>query len=247
MQEFQKNGSKILQDLIDTAVVNGSRKAVIQGKWEIDKAIRIPSDFELILDGCHLIMADNVYENMFVNYNFLTEFGLTKEGCDKNIKVTGINNPILDGGNYNGLSERNHNKDGLPNVRKNIILYFNNVEGFEVDGVHFHNQRYWATCFQYCRYGKITNLHFKANLSSEFEGVKFNYLRLDRYDSMLVRQADGVDIRMGSHDIMIENIHGITGDDSVALTNLPGPNVHGWVNDLSTLVSLGLPGRQASS
>ena len=232
MQEFQKGGSKIIQDLIDTAVVNGSRKAIIYGNWEIDKAIRIPSDFELVLDGCHLIMADNVYDNMFVNYNHLTEFGLTKEGYDKNIKVIGINHPILDGGNYNYLSERTHSKDGLPHVSKNITLYFNNVEGFEVTGLHFHNFRYWALDFEFCRFGKIHDIHFKANLICEFEGVKFNYFRLDRYNSMIVRQADGVDIRQGCHDILVENIHGVSGDDSVALTNLPTPR--GKVEGLST-------------
>lgn len=232
MQAVKKGGSKFIQEMIDTAVQSGTRKAVVYGNWEIDTAIRIPSDFELILDGCHLVMADNVYDNMFVNYNHLTEFGLTKEGFDKNIKLIGINNPILDGGNYNGLSERNSNKNGMPPVSKNITVYFNNVEGFEVSGLHLHDFRYWGLNFEFCRFGKIHDIHFKANLACEFEGVKFNYFRLDRYDSMIVRQADGIDIRQGCHDILVENIYGVTGDDSVALNILPSPR--GKVEGLST-------------
>ena len=221
MCNVKKGGSEFIQKMIDAAVENGTRKAVVYGDWEIEKAVRIPSDFELILDGCHLVMADNVYDNMFINENNFTDLCYTAEGVNKNIKVTGINHPILDGGNYNGLSEATHNKNGLPHIYKNITFYFHNVEGFEVSGLHFHNFRYWALNFEFCRFGKIHDIHFKANLECEFEGVKFNYFRLDRYNSMIVRQADGLDIRQGCHDILVENIHGVSGDDSVALTNLP--------------------------
>ena len=39
---------------------------------------------------------------------------------------------------------------------------------------------------------------------------------------VLVKNADGIDLRQGCHDILIENITGFTEDDSVALTALNG-------------------------
>ena len=39
---------------------------------------------------------------------------------------------------------------------------------------------------------------------------------------MLVKNSDGIDLRRGCHDIIIENITGFTEDDTVALTGLNG-------------------------
>ncbi len=61
------NGSEHITALINEAVTNGKRTATVTGNYEIDTAIRIPSDFTLVLNGCHLKMADGVYSNMFVN------------------------------------------------------------------------------------------------------------------------------------------------------------------------------------
>jgi hypothetical protein len=44
----------------------------------------------------------------------------------------------------------------------------------------------------------------------------------DKYADVLVKNADGVDLRRGCHDIVIENITGFTEDDTVALTGLYG-------------------------
>ena len=42
-------------------------------------------------------------------------------------------------------------------------------------------------------------------------------------DTNLNRNQDGIDVRKGCHDIVIENISGVTGDDTVALTGLRRP------------------------
>ncbi|MBQ8345527.1 MAG: hypothetical protein IJY42_04610, partial [Clostridia bacterium] len=47
-------------------------------------------------------------------------------------------------------------------------------------------------------------------------------LNIDKYDEVLVKNADGIDLRQGCHDIVIENITGFTEDDSIALTALNG-------------------------
>ena len=89
---FTEKATEYINKLISDGIENGTRSAVVTGNFEIDKAVRIPSDFTLILDNCHIRLADGCYSNVFVNENFDTEKGKTKDGCDKNIKIIGKGN-----------------------------------------------------------------------------------------------------------------------------------------------------------
>jgi hypothetical protein len=221
--EFVKNGSEYITSLIADAAKSGSRTVTVTGSYEIEWAIRLPSDFTLILENCHLRMADGVYSNMFVNEHHDTEIGRTVEGTDRNISSIGRGSAILDGGNYNGLSEKTSMKDGLPHISKNNLLLFTNVDGFTVRDVSCINQRWWALNFIYCAHGYIGNIDFCANDTAIDEnGNVYHGLLHDRYAEVLVKNADGVDLRRGCHDIVIENITGFTEDDTVALTGLYG-------------------------
>ncbi len=222
-QRFLRNGSAYLTSRIEEAVQNGSRMAVIEGDWEIDCAVRIPSDFTLILSDCHLRMANGCYSNLFVNEKHDTALGKTIAGTDKNIKILGRGRAILDGGKYNGLSERNQQKDGLPPIWKNNLVLFTNVKDFEISNISCRNQRWWALNFIYCSNGYLGNLDFCANdLSIDKDGNEMHGLRRNGYDEVLVKNADGIDLRQGCHDIVIENVTGFTEDDTVALTGLNG-------------------------
>lgn len=221
--EFKPDGSQYISDLISSAVENGSRTALVRGNWIIDEAVRIPSNFTLVLDGCHLRLADDSYTNMFVNEHHDTELGRSIAGTDRNISIIGRNNPILDGGKYNGLSERNHMKDGRPPIWKNNLILFTNVDGFKVSDISCHNQRWWALDFIYCSNGYVGNVDFRANDTAiDKDGNEYHCLTWEKYDDVLVKNADGVDLRQGCHDILIENLTGFTEDDSVALTALNG-------------------------
>ena len=160
---FNPQGSEHIESLIRDAVENESRTATVSGNWIIDSAIRIPSNFTLILEDCHLRLADGSYTNMFVNEHHDTEIGRTLAGRDYNISLIGRGRAILDGGEYNGLSERNHSKDGMPPIWKNNLLLFTNVEGFKVSDLHCRNQRWWALNFVYCAYGYVGNIDFCGN------------------------------------------------------------------------------------
>ena len=220
---FQPNGTEHITKAIAAACAAGERTAVITGNWEITAAVRIPSDFTLVLDGCHLRMADGVYDNLFVNEHHGTAVGKTVDGADRNIQIRGQNGAVLDGGTYNGLSERNAGKDGLPPIWKNNLLLFTNVDGFFVSGLHCRNQRWWALNFVYCRNGTVRDMAFTAcDLWLDADGAVHRGLQRDCYEEILVKNADGIDLRQGCHDIVIENITGFTEDDSVALTGLNG-------------------------
>ena len=215
MTEFLKGGSEYISSLIYEAVKDGSRIATVTGNHEIEAVVFIPSDFTLILDGCHLKMADGVFSNMFRNQN-------GKAG-DKNIKILGKNGAVLDGGNYNGLSEKTQNTGNFPAIWNNNLILLANVDGFEESGFSCINQRWWALNHYFCRNGKISDIHFcSSDIAIDENGNQYRGLVRSKYKDVLVKNSDGIDLRQGCHDIVIENITGFTEDDTVALTNLNG-------------------------
>lgn len=221
--DFSKDGSAYISAKIEEAVKNESRTATVSGNWEIGKAIRLPSDFTLILENAHLRMADGVYDNMFVNENHGSEIGKTIAGTDRNISIIGRGEAILDGGKYNGLSEKTQGKDGLPPIWKNNLVLFTNVDGFRVSGISCRNQGWWALNYIYCANGYLGNLDFCADDTGIDENSNiYHGLIRGKYDEVVVKNADGIDLRQGCHDILIENITGFCEDDSIALTALNG-------------------------
>ena len=220
---FLKGGCEYIAAKIDEAVKNESRTAAISGNWEIDQAVALPSNFTLILNDCHLRMADGCFSNMFVNENHGSEIGKTQAGTDRNITILGRGEAILDGGKYNGLSETTQLTDGMPPIWKNNLLLFTNVDGFKISNISCRNQRWWALNFIYCSNGYIGNIDFCASDTAvDADGNEYHGLKQSAYEEILVKNADGVDLRKGCHDIIIENITGFTEDDSVALTALNG-------------------------
>lgn len=208
--EFQKNGGAHISGLIRQALENGTRRITVTGNWEMEASVRIPSDFTVILENCHLRQGDGTFCNIFLNESC----GLPVDK-DRNIRIIGIGKAILDGGNYNGLSERTSLKNGYPHISLNNLILFANVDGFTVEGLQLKNQRWWAMNFLFCRHGVIRNIDFDSNpllLTPTYEN----------YESILVKNADGIDLRAGCHDILIENITGFTEDDTVACTCLFG-------------------------
>ena len=203
--------SETIQNAIDFADRQGIGKVTIprispisgEPIWIIDKTILLPSDMTVILDNCHLRLGDGVRENIFRNKNAWTDVGRTQEGEQNDIRVIGIGNAVLDGGKPNGLCEQLHRDDPekYPHMQVNLLLFFHNVRNFEVRGFRCIDSRWWAVCFMYCRWGRISELDFRM------------------YGT--VENQDGVDIRIGCEYITVENITGVTGDDTVALTALP--------------------------
>ena len=187
--------------------------------WEIDKTIYLPSDIEILIDGAHLRLADNTFINMFATKNI---YDKSKEE-QKNIKIHGINGAVLDGGKYNGLSERNHSKDGKPHITVNTMLYFYHTKNISVTDLKITNQRWWAITNIYVSYSEFKNIEFKADMSRVDEnGVHHPDEYPRNYEEIYVKNADGIDLRIGCHHINKENITGFTEDDTVALTALCG-------------------------
>ncbi len=217
-----KNSTQI-RTMMDIATANGTRQITLTGNWTIDETILLPSDFTVVLDNAHLTMAPGTFCNMFRNEHAGTETGKTAAGCDTNIRILGRGKAILDGGEYNGLSERTSEKDGNPHISANNLVLFANVDGFVLENLQCRNQRWWALNFIACGHGRLSNIDFCSDdRQIRPDGTVVHGLTRDNYGGIVIKNSDGIDLRAGCHDILIENITGFTEDDTVALTGLQG-------------------------
>lgn len=199
------NDSESIQRAVDLAAEKGINKVVIprinartgSAEWIIEKTIRLPSEMCVVLDNCYMIMADDVVSGFFCSDNLFTERGTKLEERMFGITIRGEGNAVLDGGKPTSLNEATQAELGVP-VRLNTPIFFINVEGFKVENISIVNQRYWGMRFEFCARGIIRDIFFSTNQ--------------DR------RNQDGINLRNGCHDILIENIHGQTGDDTIALS-----------------------------
>ena len=203
--------SESIQNAIDFAAASGENRVYIPRRnlrtglpiWIIDKTVLLPSDMTVVLEDAHLRLADGVRENIFRNRNCWTPEGVTQAGEQHDIRILGQGHAVLDGGEPNGLCEQLHRDDPAhyPHMHVNLLVLLHNTRDFEVSGIHVIDSRWWSFCFIYCRWGRIRDLDFRmyGNLENQ----------------------DGINLRVGCSHILIENITGITGDDTVALTALP--------------------------
>ncbi|MBP3305241.1 MAG: hypothetical protein J6L24_04655 [Oscillospiraceae bacterium] len=226
-QFFGATDSETIQNAVNYADANDLGRVVIPrynartGKcvWNIDAAILLPSNMTVVLEDAHLRLADGCFDNIFRNRNCMTPEGNTLEGEQHNIHIIGSGNALLDGGVHNGLVEQMHRDDPekYPRLSVNLLIFLHNTRDFSIEGLDFINGRWWAVCCVYCRWGYIGNLDFKMYGTCE--------------------NQDGVDLRVGCEYITIENITGLTGDDTIALTAMPN-------DDLVPETALHVPGKR---
>ena len=214
--QTQKN----ITEKIEAAKRAGENTVRVTGSYEIFETILLPSDFCLILEDCYLRMADGVKTQMFRNAGYRLGERNTPSDADRNIRVIGVGHTVLDGGNYNGLCEGNSEKDGNPHISANNMLLFCNVEHFAVENITVINQRWWALNFLFCSHGTLRDLTFCSD-DTWFDGEGNCHRGLSwQLGRPHICNSDGIDLRVGCHDILIENIKGFTQDDTIALTAL---------------------------
>ena len=200
-----------IQNAVDLALETGLNKVVIprynartgEMLWCIERPVLLKSGITVVLDQCHMRAADDVYTNFFRTANIYTENGLDTAEEYHDIHIIGMGNAVLDGGKANDLSELTQYKDGHPAVRYNTPILFFNVRYFTVENLNIIDHRYWGLCFSYCKCGRISNVRFDATG--------------DR------RNQDGLNLRNGCNNILIENLYGQTSDDMVALSAIDVP------------------------
>lgn len=205
---FGNGDAETIQNAIDYARAQGIRCVVIpcwnvrkqQARWDIEATVRIPSYINIVLLHSHLRHTDFMYGNIFANsraYDFVDRNWATEE---HDMAVSGVGDAVLDGGKHNGLKEKTCFMFGLPDKRYNATVRFDNVRNMVLENFQIRNSRWYGTYFIHCDTVRISGLDFD-NTEQECN-------------------RDGVDVRQGNHNFLIENITGTTGDDTVALNNL---------------------------
>lgn len=217
--------SKMIQAAVDEAAKYGVRVVVPRYNerrgeclWELDEGIKLYSGSYVTLDSCYIRLADDTVIHFFENSvaDSLPDWW-NPEHRQYDITLKGEGNVILDGGKHNGVFESCFNIydengkfigktefRGFKGAYVNRGLQFRNVERITVQGFRMVNCRYWGMNFEMCSEGHVSDIVFES----------LNH----------VPNQDGIDIRVGCHNFLIENISGKTGDDTIALTNFGIPD-----------------------
>jgi len=197
--------SKVIQQLIDDAAKAGESEVMIpsynprngSNLWEISKTIEVPSNMTLYINNCRLMLADYYIGNLIANENS-RKANLKLKDEDTNIHIIGVADARLLGGKPNGFTSDVTEGSGISGgMMSNILLLMHNVNGFSIENLRCEEARFWAVAMLYSRNGEVRHMDF--------------------YASRVVPEQDGVDLRCGCNNIIIDDVTGITGDDSTAL------------------------------
>ena len=220
--------NETITNAVRKAKENGINKVIIpkhndrtdSDLWVIEDTIYLPNDIEILVDDAHLMLADNVYCNMFANASVSGTKDRTLADEQYGITIRGEGNAVLDGGKYNSLSERNSEKDGRPHISKNTTVLFVNCRNVTVENISIINQRWWGITNIFVRDSYFGNLCIRSDYSRFADGVHYPGEEPRNYDEIYIKNSDGIDLRVGCNNILIENITGYAEDDMIALTAL---------------------------
>jgi len=196
---FTGEDSPAIERMIAQAVNDGSRRVTLAKKpdgtpWYLTRAILLPDDFTLEIDDCTVQLAPFVKDNLIRNAG-AQETGVTP---NRNIAIRGRGRAVLCGGLENHYAPR---RSGDTNGWRALGVILSAVDGFVIDGVTLRETQAWGVSIENgsC-HGRVSNIRLE--------------------DTNLLFNQDGIDVRAGCHDIVIENISGSCGDDAVALTGV---------------------------
>jgi len=191
------------RDIGETIVIPRYNMRTKKNIWEIVRPINLHTFSVVCINNAHLRLANGVYSNMFRTSNIQKKNATTIEDRQYDISIYGLGNAILDGGMHNGLVEKNANTKGRPSIRNNTMILFSNAERVTIKDIRILHQRHWGMTFYYCSSCSISNIDFFGGGNAP--------------------NQDGIDLRRGCNNFVIDNISGFTQDDSIALTCLASP------------------------
>ncbi len=229
--QFQGTDAERINQAMDAAAKLGCRVVIprvnVQGEerrevWLLDSAILVRSNTTLELDNCRIKLSDRCRDNMIRSAN--CGLGMTDIRPMQNIHIRGIGTVVLEGADHpratgdsgKTLGQRTYGtdagKDGESQTGdwRNIGILMAMVEHFSIQNVAIKDSHCWAISLERCAHGTLRDLDFASAQTRMIDGARQTILN-----------QDGIDLRMGCHDILIENITGFTGDDLIALTAIP--------------------------
>ena len=204
---FGNDDTAISECFAARAKICGEATIIFSGKdYVISRAILIPANTTVIVDGCKIKQADLTFDNVFRGDNLMLAkddpYGLPLEIKPiENISIIGKNGAEIHGPEkhpklLNYATKREESPLGDFWGWRTLTVSLSRCSGFEISGFSFKNARCWALSFDMCTDGYIHDLHLNTN----------------------VKNGDGIDFRAGCHNCIVENITGYTSDDTVACT-----------------------------
>lgn len=202
-----ENDSARIAACLTDAKAAGPGTAVVFDKrdYVISEAILLSSGMTVIVDDCAIIQADETFDNVFRTDNLVLKaddpWGEAVEVAPvENIRVIGVGSARIVGCEKNRIGfhsvlGREMEMTGDYWGWRNYALLFANAKNFEVGGLQFSKTRSWALTFDWCRQGSIHDIDVMST----------------------VKNGDGVHLLSGCSDIVIQDITGITSDDTIAI------------------------------
>ncbi len=188
-------------------------------EWLLHSAILLRDNTTLELENCRLKLSDRCRDNFMRTAN--CGLGITDVRPMRNIHVRGVGGAVLEGADRpratgdgaKTLGHRTYGTDaGVPGREqsgdwRNIGILMAFVEDFSIENLIIRDSHCWAISLERCAEGRLRDLRFASSGFIVVDGER-----------QTVLNQDGIDLRMGCHDILIENVSGYTGDDLIALT-----------------------------
>ncbi len=191
--------------------------------WLIDRAILLPADIELELNNCKIKLSDLCRDNFIRSAN--TGLGISRIETLKNIKIVGNGNVLLEGAD-NPRSTGDHNKTlshnpGLGFTHsygsdagksgenqkggwRNHAIIMAHVDGFEISGITLKDYHAHGIVLERAANGIVSDITFDVRQAVSIDGK----------DRVILNQ-DGLGIRFGCKNIIIDNCRGRSGDDFI--------------------------------
>jgi hypothetical protein len=191
--------------------------------WLLDSAILLPGGTSLELHGCHLKLSDRCRDNIMRSAN--CGLGVSEIEPIRGVHIRGVGDVLLEGADRpratgdgaKTLGERTFGTDAGAEGEsqsgdwRNIGILMAFVEDLRIEGLRMKDSHAWAISLERCAHGLLRDLDFASSGHKQIDG-----------ECETILNQDGIDLRLGCHDISIENITGYTGDDLIALTAIPG-------------------------
>ncbi len=206
--------------------------------WLIDRAILIPDKTVFVLKNCKIKLSDKCRDNFFRSANCGMGMGdpepyshieirgegfVTLEGAD-HPRATGDASMDLDcpcpkdygRPDWTWVQNRHIHSYGTDKGKegesqrgdwRNVGILLANVHHFEIENLHIVESHAWGISMEACTHGSVRYIDFSQRMTRIIDGQEHN-----------VENQDGVNLRNGCSDILVSDITGCTGDDSVALT-----------------------------
>lgn len=236
-----KKGAQIerIQQAIDEAqkykakvVIPGYDEVKKSTIWLIDKAILLPGNIVLELDNCTIKLSDQCRDNFIRSAN--AGLNISNVKPLSNIRIIGKGNVLLEGA-ANPRATGDHNKTlsidprgftrsygtdaGKPGENqkggwRNHAVILAHVDGFEISGIKLKDYHAHGIVLERCTNGVVSDIAFQVRQAINIAGVEKQVLN-----------QDGLGVRFGCRNIIIERCRGNSGDDfiNIGLTDTGVP------------------------